>query len=198
VVVACLRAARAPTRTAFAPAAGCQALCARATRFFFVCRAHEFSLLATACRAPTPSNRLLAVRAVEVPLSCALASAVDSAIELSNSPTLQLAPAARVELLCCAHEFSLLAGAWYRVVLFLCARSPVHCRDCRRIIGVAQLPNRILVGHRFHIRHGPHVSCPYPNLPARRLIVVFLVFPRRPTSRLNSSVVLVAVPYYAY
>jgi hypothetical protein len=78
-------------------------------------------------------------------------------------------------------------------VLFLCARPPVRYCDCRQIIRVAQLTNHILVGHRFNIRHGPHVSRPYLNLPARRLTVVFLEFHRRPTLQLSSSVVLVVV-----
>jgi hypothetical protein len=64
-----------------------------------------------------------------------------------------------------------------------CARPSHHCQ----IVGVAQLTNRILVSHRFHIYHGPHVSRPYPNLLARRLTVVFLEIPRRPTLRLSSS-----------
>jgi hypothetical protein len=56
-------------------------------------------LLFCACEALcSPSNRLLAVRAVEVPSPCALASAAaDSAIELSSSPTLQLAVVAKSE-----------------------------------------------------------------------------------------------------
>jgi hypothetical protein len=40
----------------------CRALCARAARSFFVCRAHEFYLLATACRAPAPSSLLSQAR----------------------------------------------------------------------------------------------------------------------------------------
>jgi hypothetical protein len=48
-------------------------------------------LLATRLTLYSPSNHLLAVRAVEIPSPCALASAAtDSAIELSCSPTLQL------------------------------------------------------------------------------------------------------------
>jgi hypothetical protein len=61
------------------------------------------------------------------------------------------------------------------------------CVCGRQIVGVAQLTNRILVSHRFYVRHGPHVSRPYPNLPARRLTVVFLEIPRRPISQLSSS-----------
>jgi hypothetical protein len=63
----------------------------------------------------------------------------------------------------------------------------VCCRDCRQIIGVSQLTSHILVDYQFHIRHGPHVSRPYPNLPARRLTIMFLEIPCRPTSRLSSS-----------
>jgi hypothetical protein len=65
-----------------------------------------------------------------------------------------------------------------RDIIPYCAHPSHHCQ----IVRVAQLTNRILVSHRCHVRYDPHVSCPYPNLPARRLTVVFLEIPRRPTS----------------
>jgi hypothetical protein len=142
------------------------------------------------CALPSPSSRLALAPAMVLHRRISLSSARSRAprfwpdlAQLGPSRLRLSAPAARpccaCQLVCCAREFSLLAGAF--------ARLPVRCRDCHQIIGVAQLINRILVGHQFHIRHGPHVSRPYPNLPARRLTVVFLEIPCRPTSRLSSS-----------
>nr|ACF83465.1 unknown [Zea mays] len=56
--ISSLRAAHA----LLAPAAGCRALCACSAHSFFVCRAHEFYLLATACRAPALSSLLSQAR----------------------------------------------------------------------------------------------------------------------------------------
>jgi hypothetical protein len=80
----------------------------------------------------------------------------------------------------------------------LLRRLPLHrARQIEsRVVDLCSFCSAIgFTGRRFLIRHG----CPYPNLSAHRLTVVFLVFLRRPTPpRLSSFVVLVAVSYCAY
>jgi hypothetical protein len=94
---------------------------------------------------------------------------------LSRDLTVVLQLAARPAPLC--------RSAHLRISLSPCTRAASSSHRAQ----LAQLTNHILVGHRFHICHGPYVSCPYPNLSAHRLTVVFLVFLRWLTSPVSSN-----------